>query len=137
MGGLSAVEGPDGRPAVQNVWPSEDALNGPLAKRGPDLLVGYSPGYRASPQTGLGGWEQNVIESNRDHWHADHCFNPLSVPGVIFSNHDLSNFPNPSYYDIPALTTGEAPESGGFTPPDETSEDDETLQERLKSLGYL
>lgn len=137
MDGLSAIESPDGRPAVQSVWRSEDALSGPLAKRGPDLLVGYSPGYRASPQTGLGGWEQEIIEPNRDHWRADHCFNPYSVPGVIFSNHDLSNFPNPSYRDIPALTTGEAPDSGSFTPPDETSEDDETLQERLKSLGYL
>jgi predicted AlkP superfamily phosphohydrolase/phosphomutase len=134
---LTTIEGPDGRPAVQTVWRNEDALSGPLAKRGPDLLVGYSTGYRASPQTGLGGWEKEVVEPNRDHWRADHCFNPQSVPGVIFSDHDLGNFPSPSYYDIPSLTIGEAPESGGFSPPPDSSEDDETLQERLKSLGYL
>jgi hypothetical protein len=64
---------------------------------------------------------------------------PEVVPGVIFSSEDLSNFPHPSYKDIPALTIGSAPDAGGAAPPPTSSgdEDEKAVEERLKSLGYL
>jgi predicted AlkP superfamily phosphohydrolase/phosphomutase len=131
--------GPDGRPVVRRVWLQNEALEGPLAEYGPDLLVGFSDGYRASSQTGLGAWEREPVERNRDHWGADHCIDPEMVPGVIFSNQGLQNFPNPSYREFPAIAVGMNVEPGKVTPPpsQKSDEDQEVIEERLKSLGYL
>jgi predicted AlkP superfamily phosphohydrolase/phosphomutase len=136
---LSSWKGPDGRSIVLNSWRREDILAGPLASYGPDLLIGYRPGYRGSSQTGLGSWEANSLERNQDHWGADHCFDPESVPGVIFSNRGLQNYPNPSYRDFPLLAVGEEMEEGEFRPPPSQGggEDEGAVEERLKSLGYL
>jgi predicted AlkP superfamily phosphohydrolase/phosphomutase len=128
-------KGPDGRAVVQQAY-SKDG--GSLAAYGPDLLVGYTPGYRASPDTGLGAWKAQPLEPNHDHWGADHCYDPLAVPGVLFYNGDLSNHPAPSYRDIPALAIDATPDARGSTPPPTlTAEDQEKVEERLKSLGYL
>jgi predicted AlkP superfamily phosphohydrolase/phosphomutase len=139
-GELLAWQGPDGRPVVQRAWQKHEALEGPLVPYGPDLLVGYSPGYRASAQTGLGAWEPRSIEINQDHWGADHCIDPSAVPGVLFSSRGLQDLPNPSYRDIPALAIGEKIEPSSSLPPSPpapSGEDEEAIKERLKSLGYL
>lgn len=141
---LASLAGPGGRLALRNVWENETVFSGSLAATGPDLVVGYSPGFRASAQTGLGGWEKEIFEANRDHWQGDHCIDVQSVPGVVFCSSQLENFPNPSYHDIPILAIDESPRpnddhrpprkvSGGYGTP----EDEQVLQERLKSLGYL
>jgi predicted AlkP superfamily phosphohydrolase/phosphomutase len=131
-------QGPDGRPVVRKVWRQDDAFVGPLAAHGPDIVVGFSPGYRASAETGLGKWKKANIEKNRDHWGADHCTDPQAVPGVLFCNQGLTDFPNPSYCDIPALTIGAAPNlSDSAPPPPFSDEDEDIVEERLRSLGYL
>jgi predicted AlkP superfamily phosphohydrolase/phosphomutase len=131
-------QGPDGRSVVHRVWSQDGAFEGPLAMYGPDLVVGFSPGYRASAQTGLGLWEKDSIESNHDHWGADHCVDPQAVPGILFSNQGLEDFPHPSYHDIPALTIGVEPDvSASKPPPSYSDEDVEVVEERLRSLGYL
>lgn len=132
-------QGENGRSVVQKVWKQNEAFDGPLASYGPDIMVGFAPGFRASSQTGLGSWEKESIEPNRDHWGADHCINPEAVPGVIFASKGLKNHPNPSYRDIPALTIGAAPDASGSAPPPTSSgtEDEKVIEERLKSLGYL
>ena len=131
-------KGPDGKQVVSSVRKNSEAFEGPLAHLGPDLVIGYAPGYRASADTGIGKWTNHSIEENHDHWNADHCIDPEAVQGVIFRNQDLSNFPNPSYKDIPPMVLGttlkpaEPPEDDSFT-----EEDRETVEERLKGLGYL
>jgi len=136
---LQQWEGPNGRSVVQKVWRRQEAFAGPLTEYGPDLMLGFAPGFRASSQTGLGGWEANSVEPNNDHWGADHCVDPTTVPGVIFCSHGLGNFPNPSYQDIPMLTIGQMPDESGSAPPPTSSgdESEEVIEERLKSLGYL
>lgn len=137
---LAAWQGPDGGAVMQRVYLQEEAFAGRLSAYSPDLVLGYRPGYRASAQTGLGEWAGEAIEPNRDHWGADHCIDPQAVPGVLFANQDLSNFPHPSYRDIPALALGKHIDPGRLSPPPSTSirpEDQEAVEERLKSLGYL
>jgi hypothetical protein len=135
---LQGWQGPDGRPAVQRVWRREQVFSGPFADYGPDMVVGYSPGYRASSETGLGRWNGKCLEPNHDHWGADHCIEAQAVPGVLFSNQDLSGYPSPSYRDIPALTTGKDLEQRDSAPPSPLSDKDrEILEERLQGLGYL
>ena len=138
---LLSWKGPDNRPVVRTVWTCEEAFHGPLTPFAPDLVVGFNAGYRASGQTGLGNWEAHALEKNLDHWGADHCIDPGLVPGVLFANTSLEQFPNPSYADVPDLVIG-----GKFQPRETTSapqppatsdEDRETLEERLKDLGYL
>ncbi|MFQ5615844.1 MAG: alkaline phosphatase family protein [Anaerolineales bacterium] len=137
-------QGPDGRAVVQGALTQKDAFDGPLAEYGPDLVVGFAPGYRASAQTGLGGWESTPIEPNRDHWGADHCMDPASVKGVLFSNRGLKDFPEPSYRDFPVLAIGKMPSDsthphskGPVSPPTSSDEDQDAVEERLKGLGYL
>jgi predicted AlkP superfamily phosphohydrolase/phosphomutase len=131
--------GPDGKPVVQQVYLAEEELSGPLAANGPDLLIGYAPGYRASSQTGLGLWGLTTTEANKDHWGADHCFDAQSVPGVLFCNHGLQDYPEPSFMDMPRLVIGSDLKHAGYVPPVTTnaSEDQAIVEERLKSLGYL
>ena len=135
---LLAWRGPDSRPVVQNAWLNEQVFNGAHASLGPDILVGYSPGYRASAETGLGAWKTEPIEHNSDHWEADHCFDSASVPGVLFSSKSLKDIPFPSYRDFPAISIDAIPDASGSAPPPKlAAEDQDKIEERLKSLGYL
>lgn len=137
---LKSWTGPDRRPVTQDVYLREDVFHGPALRDGPDLVIGYSPGYRASAETGLGRWESEALVENKDHWHADHCIDPSAVPGVFFSNQPLSLGHPPSFRDIPYLSIGrdiEHPETPQQGVPGTSKEDQEIIEERLKGLGYL
>lgn len=136
---LTSWQGPDGRPVVHRVYFQEEAFTGPLATYGPDMIIGYSTGYRTSAETGLGKWKPETIEKNRDHWAADHCFDAGLVPGVILSNQNLSHLESLSYQDFPELALGREMQPGSVDPPRQNrgDEDQELIEERLKSLGYL
>jgi len=66
----------------------------------PDLIVGYSRGYRASWETGVGGLSKMVFENNTDAWSADHCINAADVPGVLFSTRKI-RLNDPALKDLP------------------------------------
>lgn len=67
--------------AIEETHPAPDNRN-----VAPDLIVGYSPGYRASWETALGQAPASaVIEDNNDLWIGDHCVDPAFVPGVLFA----------------------------------------------------
>ncbi len=135
---LLAWKAEDGRSVVNRVFFKEDIFHGPLSLYSPDLLIGYTPGFRGSSETGLGGWQPAALETNRDHWASDHCFDAERVPGVLFYSGDLSGYPQPSFRDIPALAIDAAPDEKGGTPTPVTGgEDQAKVEERLKSLGYL
>jgi predicted AlkP superfamily phosphohydrolase/phosphomutase len=137
---LTAWRGPDGEPVVHEVWRKDEAFEGPYSVHGPDLVMGYHPGYRASSETGLGHWEANAITTNPDHWGADHCMAYTDVPGVVFCNQGLGDVTAPSYRDFPRLAIGVQPTpQKDITPPPPQAqdEDEQAVEERLKSLGYL
>jgi predicted AlkP superfamily phosphohydrolase/phosphomutase len=130
--------GPDGQSVIEKVLTQDEAFHGALATYGPDLMIGFRKKYRASAETGLGQFKANEIEANLEHWGGDHCFNAQTVPGVLFSNQGLINFPQPSYLDIPALAIGKTLRPSDTAPPPVYSnEDTETIEKRLKDLGYL
>lgn len=125
-------------PIVQKVRLKHEAFNGPYTRFGPDLVVGYAPGYRASAETGLGRIPDSSLEPNTDHWGADHCVDSDVVPGVIFANRDLRDFGKISFRDIPFLAIGKHLDQSNLKPPSQsTSEGQKDLEERLKGLGYL
>lgn len=134
---LKAWQGPDDKPIAQEVWLKEEIFSGAYMDLAPDLVVGYSPGYRASAETGLGQWKETELELNHDHWGADHCIHPQEVPGVLFCNRKL-NLAAPSYADIPPLVVGkDLPPEESPPIPKVSAEEREALEERLKGLGYL
>ena len=131
-------KGPDGRAVVQKARPKHEVYNGPYSRLGPDLVVGYSPGYRASSDTGLGKIPAATIEVNNDHWGADHCVDADVVPGVIFANRDLRDFGGISFRDIPFLAIGKHLDQSHIKPPSQSGpQGQKDLEERLKGLGYL
>lgn len=135
---LKTLKGPDGQQVFSNVYLRHEAFSGPLLKYGPDLVLGYTPGYRGSSDTGLGKWDDVIISENEGHWEADHCIDVQKVPGVLFCNQGLDNFPNPTFRDIPALIVGKYFDHSNTMPPVVSSgEDQKTMEERLKGLGYL
>jgi hypothetical protein len=123
---------------VKAAWLNREIYHGPHAGNGPDIVVGYTPGYRASSETGLGGWGSASIEANLEHWGGDHCFDAQTVPGVLFANRDLGYLAAPSYRDIPMLAVDAEPsDTPAPSPPTSVDDDAEAIEERLKSLGYL
>jgi hypothetical protein len=132
-------KGPDGRAVISRVLLKHEVFTGPYTRLGPDLVIGYAPGYRASSETGLGktGGSQS-IEANKDHWAGDHCIDSLAVPGVLFANRDVTNIPGLSFRDIPFLALGKHLDQSYIKPPSQTGpQGQKDLEERLKGLGYL
>jgi predicted AlkP superfamily phosphohydrolase/phosphomutase len=128
----------NGNPVVQNVRLKHEVYSGPYIRFGPDLVVGYAAGYRASAETGLGKVPAISMEPNTDHWGADHCMDADVVPGTIFANRDLRDFGTISFRDIPFLAIGKHLDQSHIKPPSQASgEGQEDLEERLKGLGYL
>jgi len=135
---LKKVKGAKGELVFSNVYLRHEAFSGPLLKYGPDVVLGYAPGFRASSDTGLGKWSSEVLMLNEGHWEADHCIDVAKVPGVLFSNRSIEDFPNPTFRDIPAMVVGKYFEHSNTNPPVVSSgEDQKTMEERLKGLGYL
>ena len=128
----------NGESIIQRVRLKHEIYNGSYTRLGPDMVVGYAPGYRASSGTGLGKVSGALIEENHSHWGADHCVDKDIVPGVIFANRDLQNFGGISFRDIPFLAIGKHLDQSHIKPPSQVSgHGQKDLEERLKGLGYL
>ncbi len=80
----------NGQPVIARVYRADDVYAGPHAADGPDLIVGYHRGYRASWGTTLGDMPDEVIADNDSAWSADHCIAAEEVPGVLFSNRPIA-----------------------------------------------
>ncbi|MCZ6674824.1 MAG: alkaline phosphatase family protein [Verrucomicrobia bacterium] len=163
---LSGLTDPDrGKIAIRSVATREDVYNGAYADMSPDLLVNFSEGYRVSWATGLGGVPEGQFEDNVKKWSGDHIIDPALVPGVLFMNRSFQGeranlldlaptilaalgVPKGSamegdslLYDMPTKMhhkSTDASKTDSPKPPGGSSGDDEeTIRERLKGLGYL
>ena len=72
---------------------------GPYKDNAPDLIIGYSEGYRASWDSVTGKVNATIFEDNTKAWGGDHCIDPKVVPGVLFSSLPLTE-DSPSIMDI-------------------------------------
>jgi predicted AlkP superfamily phosphohydrolase/phosphomutase len=80
----------DGAIAIANVYVASDIYKGPYLGAAPDLIIGYSAGYRASWEAAVGKVTPLVFEDNKKAWCGDHCVDPRLVPGVLFSNRRIA-----------------------------------------------
>jgi predicted AlkP superfamily phosphohydrolase/phosphomutase len=74
------------KPAIETVTRVPRTNN----RYAPDLIVGYTPGYRASWETALGESGPEVIEPNDDAWIGDHCIAAEAVPGILIANRKVT-----------------------------------------------
>ncbi|MBZ5495921.1 MAG: alkaline phosphatase family protein [Acidobacteriia bacterium] len=88
-----------GHCAIKEVFDKDRIFEGPYKENSPDLIVGYSEGYRASWDSVKGIVGMTIFEDNTKAWSGDHCIDPGTVPGVIFSSKAL-NRRDPSIWDI-------------------------------------
>jgi len=85
--------------AITELWASEDIYAGPYRANGPDVIVGYKPGYRTDWDAAVGAVSSTEIADNTKSWSGDHCMDPRQVPGVIFSTVPFAN-PKPWLVDM-------------------------------------
>jgi predicted AlkP superfamily phosphohydrolase/phosphomutase len=85
--------------AITRVDRASEVYQGPYARQGPDLLIGYNRGYRAGWQTILGNFPAEVFENNTNPWSGDHCMDYRLVPGVLLSNRPI-DAASPALTDI-------------------------------------
>ncbi|MBL8291324.1 MAG: alkaline phosphatase family protein, partial [Bryobacterales bacterium] len=76
---------------IRSVYSSEAIYKGPYLREAPDLVVGYSDGYRTSWDAAIGKASARVIEDNGKAWSGDHAVDPLLVPGVLFCNRRIDS----------------------------------------------
>jgi predicted AlkP superfamily phosphohydrolase/phosphomutase len=77
-------------PAIRKVYKAPDVYRGPYRDEGPDLIVGYHRGYRASWETAIGRITDDIFHENTKAWSGDHCIDPALVPGVLFCNRPIN-----------------------------------------------
>jgi predicted AlkP superfamily phosphohydrolase/phosphomutase len=80
------VDPANGDRVIKRVYIASRFYKGPYRENGPDLIVGYERGYRASWETAIGRTTCQVFHTNRKPWSGDHCVDPSLVPGVFFCN---------------------------------------------------
>ena len=103
------VDGPDEPVAPGNEEaPAEEAAyaeTAPMKKVEvpadmPEMLVGYTPGYRNSSTSFMGATGNEVINLNPWAWSGDHSMARDLVPGTLFSSRRVSA-KNPNIIDLP------------------------------------
>jgi predicted AlkP superfamily phosphohydrolase/phosphomutase len=86
---------------IFKTYKSQDSYQGSQRETGPDIIVGYNRGYRASWQTALGKIPTQWYENNTQKWSGDHCMAPDLLPGILLMNRPIRR-PRASLHDLTA-----------------------------------
>jgi hypothetical protein len=107
IGKLTGLQDPDRKcQAVFNVHDCHQEYSGPYVSNGPDVIVGYEKGYRASWENAVGRCDGPVFRDNDRPWSGDHCVDPALVPGMLLCNRPLTQNLTPSIMDFaPTILT--------------------------------
>ena len=85
---------------VAKVYRREEVYSGDFTFEMPDLLVGYTPGYRASSGSVLGETGKPTLDLNPWAWSGDHSMAKDLVPGCLFSSVAIKG-QAPTIVDLP------------------------------------
>jgi len=98
---LEALTDPEtGRKPVTRVYPRGEMYTGEMTPDMPELLVGYTPGFRSSSSSVLGATGQEILDLNPWAWSGDHSMARDLVPGSLFSSRAIMGS-NPTILDLP------------------------------------
>lgn len=100
---LEGLEDPEtGKRTVVKAYKASESYSGPYERKGPDIVVGYNRGYRASWQTALGKIPKHWYETNDKKWSGDHCMASDLLPGILLTNQKVRRPAEASLCDITA-----------------------------------
>ena len=98
---LEAVIDPEtGQNPITKVYRREDEYTGPSTPMMPELLVGYTPGYRNASASVLGSTGKPTINLNPWAWSGDHSMARDLVPGTLLSSKKVAKG-DASILDLP------------------------------------
>lgn len=104
---LLAIKDPgNGKQVITKVYRAEDIYSGPFLKDAPDLVIGYNSGYRASWETVLGSFPNEILRDNTQKWSGDHLIEADLVPGILLSNKKIAA-ERPTLRDLAPTILGE------------------------------
>lgn len=87
------------KPVFRNIYKSETIYSGRYSYLAPDIVLGFSPGYRMAWKSAVGSLDKEIIFDNDGKWRGDHLIDRSCVPGVLFTNFKI-NKENPNIMDI-------------------------------------
>jgi len=100
---LERLKDPEtGKRTVLKAYKAGESYSGPYGREGPDIVVGYNRGYRASWQTALGKVPKHWYETNDKKWSGDHCMASDLLPGILLTNQKVRRPAEASLCDITA-----------------------------------
>jgi predicted AlkP superfamily phosphohydrolase/phosphomutase len=100
---LEGLRDPEtGKRTVVKAYKASESYSGPYRRKGPDIVVGYNRGYRASWQTALGKIPKHWYETNRKKWSGDHCMASDILPGILLANSKVRRPAEASLCDLTA-----------------------------------
>ncbi|MCK4421375.1 alkaline phosphatase family protein [candidate division WOR-3 bacterium] len=109
-----------GEDIFKEVYLKDEVYNGPYKDSAPDIILGYSVGYRTSWESVIGriipsssSEENEILKENKKKWCGDHCFDPQDIPGVLLSNFKIEK-ESPHLRDISPTIL----DAIGIRPPD-------------------
>ncbi|MBL7197685.1 MAG: alkaline phosphatase family protein [Candidatus Omnitrophica bacterium] len=82
-----------------NIYKSKEIYNGRYIDTAPDIIIGFSDGYRMSWSNAVGGLDKEIIFDNTTKWKGDHLIDRTHVPGILFTNFKI-NTKNPDIIDV-------------------------------------
>ncbi|UCE28326.1 MAG: alkaline phosphatase family protein [Candidatus Coatesbacteria bacterium] len=88
-----------GEVAVDEVYDLAETYSGPYLPNAPDLVIGYTPGYRVSWESVTGKVIEGAFHDNTKRWSGDHCIAAKYVPGIFFCNRPVDG-DGPSLVDM-------------------------------------
>ncbi|HSO23032.1 MAG TPA: alkaline phosphatase family protein [Chondromyces sp.] len=98
---LEAIVDPEtGQRPIAKVYRRDEMYLGPATPIMPELLVGYTPGYRNASASVLGATGKPTIDLNPWAWSGDHSMARDLVPGTLLSSKPVARTGN-SILDLP------------------------------------
>lgn len=94
---LENIKDIDGRKIIRTAYRSDRVYQGDALIYAPDLIIGYYRDYRCSWKACLGDITREMLLDNDSAWAADHCMDAAELPGVVFSNRQIT-------HEAPALS---------------------------------
>ena len=85
----SIVDPSTGQRPIKHAYRADKVYTGPHANDGPDIILGYSRGYRGSNESALGNIPDTLFSDNVLKWSGDHCMAADEVPGILLSNRKI------------------------------------------------
>lgn len=96
---LQVVDEEHNEKPVQEAYRREEIYKGPYLENAPDVVIGYTVGYRVSWESAVNYVGKDLFSDNDRYWSGDHAFTREAVPGIFFSNKKI-NTKDPGLADI-------------------------------------